>query len=169
MRGLLFIDRVRDTMRQRATPLEIILEAYAKAQIVQRRFLDAQHGKVYSQLVRCALDDGNYGDAKIAVTGSMYASAIAAIEVLNDYGDHPEPRYKHNCRDRRFVQYLVDNVESGVNWSALQRYFEHDALEPRYCLTRQAITNAVEARAKRTILRMKEELSALDDNLAIAA
>jgi hypothetical protein len=58
MRGLLFIDRVRDTMRQRATPLEIILEAYAKAQIVQRRFLDAQHGKAYSQLVRCALDRG---------------------------------------------------------------------------------------------------------------
>jgi hypothetical protein len=164
MRGLLFIDRVRDTMRQRATPLEIILEAYAKAQIVQRRFLDAQHGKAYSQLVRCALDDGIYGDPRIAVTGSIYTSAVAAIEVLNDFGDHPEPRYKHNARDRRFVQYMVDNIDGGINMSAVQRFFDKE-----YNLTRQAITNAVEARAKRTILRMKQELCALDDNLAIAA
>ena len=56
---------------------------------MQRRFLDAQHGKVYSQLIRCALDDGIYGSAKIAVTGSMYADAVAATEVLNEFGDNP--------------------------------------------------------------------------------
>jgi len=163
MRGLLFIDRVRDTLRQRATALEIILECYHQSQKVQRRFLDAQHGKVYSQMMRCALDDGVYGDPRIAVTGAMYTSAVAAIEVLNEFGDNAE-RSKHNVRDRRFVQYMVDNIDSGINWSALQRYFDKE-----YGLTRQAIQNAVEARAKRTIFKTKEELLALDDNLAIAA
>jgi len=163
MRGLHFIDRVRDTLRQRATPLEIILECYHQSQKVQRRFLDAQHGKVYSQLIRCALDDGIYGSAKIAVTGSMYADAVAATEVLNEFGDNPE-RPKNNARDRRFVQYLVDNIDSGINWCDTQRFFAEE-----YGLTRQAIQNAVEARAKRTISRMKTELCALDDNLAIAA
>jgi hypothetical protein len=162
MRGLLFIDRVRDTLRQRATPLEIILAAYHQSQKVQRRFLDAQHGKVYSQLVRCALDDGVYGDAKIAVTGSMYADAVAATEVLNEYGDRPG--YRHNIRDRRFVQYLVDTYEQGINWCALHRFFFDE-----YQRSRQAFTNAVESRASRTIERMKAELEALDDNLAIAA
>jgi hypothetical protein len=138
-------------------------ELIHQSQKVQRRFLDAQHGKVYSQLIRCALDDGIYGSAKIAVTGSMYADAVAATEVLNEFGDNPE-RPKNNARDRRFVQYLVDNIDSGINWCDTQRFFAEE-----YGLTRQAIQNAVEARAKRTISRMKTELCALDDNLAIAA
>ena len=59
---------------------------------------------------------------------------------------------------------MVDNIDGGINMSAVQRFFDKE-----YNLTQQAITNAVEARAKRTILRMKQELCALDDNLAIAA
>ncbi len=161
VRGMRFIGAVRDEMPARCASLKIVIQIYEKAKIVQKRFLDAQHGRGYSQLVRCALDDRNYGDPQIAVTGAMYASAVAAIEILNTLGDNPTPTYKHNARDRRFMQYLVDNIKHQyrINMSAAQRFFAAEL-----DLSRQAITNAVEARAERTIQRIGKELKAIENS-----
>ena len=88
-RGAGVIEKVMRFHNRRASPVEIALDAYAVAGIASGADMEAVLARHHKPgQARCALNDGIHdGTRGIAVSGTIYADADAALQLLDEIGD----------------------------------------------------------------------------------